>query len=247
MYIIEGHDIFIKTRERIILQVESIKLEKGKVFAVIGPNGSGKSTLLRVLALLQKPQRGQVYFRGKRVEPKDSIPVRRKMAVVFQEPLLLDASVRQNVMVGLNIRGEDKLSARKKADFWLDRLRVSHLAGNWARSLSGGEAQRVSLARAFALEPEVLFLDEPFANLDTPTREDLLVELGEILHNTGITTFFVSHNFEEVMFLASRAMALLDGLPIQEASPRELMKDPKNVGLARIVGMPGYKRNIFKT
>ncbi|MGI6484731.1 MAG: ABC transporter ATP-binding protein [Tepidanaerobacteraceae bacterium] len=247
MYIIEGHDLQIKTRDRTILQVKRVKLEQGRVFAVIGPNGSGKSTLLRVLALLQNPQRGTIYFKGKPVDKKAKIPVRRKMAVVFQEPLLLDATVRQNIMVGLNLRGKDKITAKKKADFWLDRLKVSHLSSNWARTLSGGEAQRVSLARAFALEPEVLFLDEPFSNLDTPTREDLLVELSEILHNTGVTTFFVSHNFEEVLFLASHAMALLDGLPIQEGHPRELMNNPKSTELARIMGVPEYKKKIFKT
>jgi len=148
MYILEGHDILVKTKTRTLLHVEDIKLEEGKVFSVIGPNGSGKSTLLRVLALLQEPNSGYVSFRNKVVKPKDKIKVRRKMAVVFQEALLLDTSVIENVMVGLKIRGVDATVAKKKANFWLDKLKISHLSEQWARSLSGGEAQRVSLARA---------------------------------------------------------------------------------------------------
>lgn len=241
MYTIEGHDILVKARQKILLQLQHIALEDGKVFAVIGPNGSGKSTLLRVLALLQTPHSGFVSFNSKRVEPRDYIKVRRKMAVVFQEALLLDCSVMENVTIGLKIRGIGGKLAEKKAKFWLERFKISHLSHRWAKTLSGGEAQRVSLARAFALEPEVLFLDEPFASLDAPTREDLTEELYEILHATGITTFFVSHNFDEVMYLADRAMILVQGQKVQEDTPEKLKETPMNNKLARIVGIKKRK------
>ncbi|WP_422448530.1 ABC transporter ATP-binding protein [Thermoanaerobacterium sp. DL9XJH110] len=237
MYIIEGRDIAVKAGGRSILEVEKVGIPEGGVFAVIGPNGSGKSTLLRVLALLQAPQDGYVSFRGKRVEARDRIKIRRKMAVVFQEPLLLDATVKENVTAGLRIRGMDSLSAGKKADFWMQRFKVDHLAGMWAKALSGGEAQRVSLARALALEPEVLFLDEPFANLDAPTRENLLLELSEVLRSTGTAAFFVSHDFREVAFLADRAMAIMEGRPVQEGDARQIIERPATQELARFVGM----------
>jgi len=237
MYIIEGHDISVRAGQSRILEVERVGLEEGRVFSVIGPNGSGKSTLLRVMALLQNPDNGSVNFRGEKVLPRDRIKIRRRMAVVFQEPLLLDATVEQNVAIGLRIRGLDAASARRRAEKWLERFKVAHLSDRWARTLSGGEAQRVSLARAFALEPEVLFLDEPFANLDAPTREGLLMELSEVLHSTGITTFFVSHDFKEVAFLADSTMALLDGTPVQQAPPELILDHPASVELARFVGI----------
>jgi tungstate transport system ATP-binding protein len=147
----------------------------------------------------------------------------------------------ENVTIGLKIRGIGGKLAEKKAKFWLERFKISHLSHRWAKTLSGGEAQRVSLARAFALEPEVLFLDEPFASLDAPTREDLTEELYEILHATGITTFFVSHNFDEVMYLADRAMILVQGQKVQEDTPEKLKETPMNDKLARIVGIKKRK------
>ncbi|MDN5302305.1 MAG: tungstate transport system ATP-binding protein [Thermoanaerobacteraceae bacterium] len=237
MYIIEGQDISVRAGKSRILEVKRVGLEEGKVFSVIGPNGSGKSTLLRVMALLQNPDDGRVHFRGERVLPRDRIRIRRRMAVVFQEPLLLDATVEENIVTGLRIRGVDAASARRRAGFWLERFKVAHLSDRWTRALSGGEAQRVSLARAFALEPEVLFLDEPFANLDAPTREALLLELSDVLHSTGVTTFFVSHDFKEVAFLADRTMALMEGLPVQEAPPQRILDYPACEKLARFVGI----------
>ncbi|HHY05044.1 MAG TPA: ATP-binding cassette domain-containing protein [Thermoanaerobacterales bacterium] len=236
MYIIEGNDILVQVRDHRILDVDCVRLAKGKVFAVIGPNGSGKSTLLRVLSLLQKPNTGYITFKGKKVLPGEQIKIRRKMAVVFQESLLLDTSVLNNVMTGLKIRGIDHSAALKTAQYWLERFKVSHLSNRWAKAISGGEAQRVSLARAFAMEPEVMFLDEPFSNLDAPTREELLDELSEVLHSTGVTTFFVSHDFEEVAFLADNAMALMDGKPVQEAPPKEIFSNPVNEALSKFVG-----------
>ncbi|HHW01786.1 MAG TPA: ABC transporter ATP-binding protein [Thermoanaerobacterales bacterium] len=237
MYIIEGQNISVRVGKSRILDVKEIGLEEGRVFSVIGPNGSGKSTLLRVMALLQNSDDGYVYFRGERVLPRDRIRVRRRMAVVFQEPLLLDATVEENIIMGLKIRGVDAATAKLRAGFWLERFKVAHLSGRWARALSGGEAQRVSLARAFALEPEVLFLDEPFANLDAPTREALLLELSDVLHSTGVTTFFVSHDFKEVAFLADKTMALMDGLPVQEAPPERILDHPSCEKLAKFVGI----------
>lgn len=157
------------------------------------------------------------------------------MAVVFQEALLLDASVIENVTVGLRIRGVEQSQAKNRALYWLEKFRVSHLAKRWAKTLSGGEAQRVSLARAFAMDPEVLFLDEPFSNLDSSTREELLEELSGVLHSTNVTTFFVSHNFEEVMYLSDKAIVLIEGEIVQSDTPKGLRENPKNDSLKRLV------------
>lgn len=233
--IIEGNDINVKLRGRVLLDVKRIGLNKGEIFAVIGPNGAGKSTLLRVMALLQVPHKGEVYFKGEKVMPKDRIRIRRKMAVVFQEPLFLDTTVLENIALGLKIRGINPHEAREKAEYWLERFKAEKLKNRWARSLSGGEAQRVSLARAFAMEPEVLFLDEPFSNLDVCIRETLIEDFFEVLKATGITTFFITHDLGEVLLFSNRAMALMGGKVVQEGEPRELIENPSTDELKKFI------------
>ena len=163
--IIEASKIKLQKSKKEILDVEHFQLAQGEVRAVIGPNGAGKSTLLQVLALLQRPSSGQLFFRGEIVNSKNILSIRRRMAVVFQEALLLDTTVYKNVASGLQIRGHRKKEIDGLVWEWLERLGIRSLAHRPARFLSGGESQRVSLARAFALEPEVLFLDEPFSPL----------------------------------------------------------------------------------
>lgn len=233
--VIEGKDINVKIRGRVLLDVKRIGLNKGEVFAVIGPNGAGKSTLLRVMALLQVPQRGEIYFKGEKVARKDRVRIRRKMAVVFQEPLFLNATVIENIALGLRIRGINPREAKERAEYWLERFKAEKLSNRWARSLSGGEAQRVSLARAFALEPEVLFLDEPFSNLDVFIKESLMDDFFEALKTTGITTLFITHDLEEVLLFANRVMVLMGGKVVQEGTPLELVETPLTDELKKFI------------
>ncbi|MCG0275380.1 MAG: ATP-binding cassette domain-containing protein [Thermosediminibacteraceae bacterium] len=233
--IIEGKNINVQMKKKVLLEVERIELKMGEVLAVIGPNGAGKSTLLRVLALLQEPRQGEIYFKGEKVAPKDRIRFRRKMAVVFQEPLFLDATVIENVALGLKIRGVNAREAKERAEYWLQKFKAEELRNRWAKALSGGEAQRVSLARAFALEPEVLFLDEPFSNLDVFIRESVISDFAEVLKTTGITTFFITHDLKEVMLLADRVAALMGGRVVQEGTPRELVENPATKDLEKFI------------
>lgn len=242
--VIEGKDIMVRIRGKELLDVKKIGLKKGEIFAVIGPNGAGKSTLLRVMALLQVPQRGEIYFKGEKITQKERIRIRRKMAVVFQEPLFLNETVIENIALGLRIRGIKHREAIERAKCWLERFKVEKLSNRWARSLSGGEAQRVSLARAFALEPEVLFLDEPFSNLDVFIRESLIADFFEVLKTTGITTFFITHDLEEVMLFANRVMVLMGGKVVQEGTPQELLENPKTDELKRFI--QAWERFKFK-
>jgi len=136
------------------------------------------------------------------------------MAVVFQESLLLNTTVFNNVAQGLSFRGVTGKEAALKVEPWLERMGISHLSGRSARNLSGGEAQRVSLARALVLQPEVLFLDEPFTALDFPTRNDLIRDLSGIIRENGITTFFVTHDISEIPGLSrsgGSVIAVRDG------------------------------------
>ena len=132
------------------------------------------------------------------------LQMRRHFAVVFQEPLLLNTTVWDNVTMGLRLRGFDHQEIKNRADHWLERFGIASLAKRSARTLSGGEAQRASLARAFVLQPEVLFLDEPFAALDAPTRQSLFGDMINILQETQFTTVLVTHDRNEAQTLAQQ-------------------------------------------
>jgi len=222
--VLEARGIQIVRGKREILNIDRFSLSEGETVALIGPNGAGKSTLLQVMALLLKPARGVVEFRGAPANGGNVLALRRRMAVVFQEPLLLDTTVAGNVAAGLKLRGVPGPEIKKRVAYWLERLGINHLAGRRARQLSGGESRRVSLARAFALEPEVLFLDEPFSALDFPTRLSLLNELGKLLRDTGVTTVFVTHDFSEVPYLTDRVAVLKEGRLVQTGTFEEVFK-----------------------
>jgi tungstate transport system ATP-binding protein len=183
----------------------------GEVIAIMGANGAGKSTLLHVAALLRRPQTGEVWITGECATPRTSRRLRRSTAMVLQEPLLFDVSVLANAASGLRFRGERRQEAERRAGRWLAQFGVGHLAALNSRTLSGREAQRVSLARAFAVEPKLLLLDEPFAALDPTTREALVPELAARLHETQTTAVIVTHDASDAVALADRLLVLVHG------------------------------------
>lgn len=237
-YIIEAAKIKLRKNKKQILDVEQFRLRHGEVMALIGHNGAGKSTLMQVLALLQRPDSGELFICGEKVTPKKELHFRRRMAVVFQEPLLLDTTVYNNVASGLFIRGHRKEEIDARVRQWLERLGIESLAHRPARFLSGGESQRVSLARAFVLDPEVLFLDEPFSALDYPTRKALIAELGDILRATRISTVLVTHDHNEIPLLADMVTVLQEGKVVQCCTPQELFTRPADETVAALVGAP---------
>lgn len=220
---LKAEDLQLVRGRREVFRIDQFTLAEGEVWALVGPNGVGKTSLLLTLALLQRPTKGSLEVNGMPVTPKDTLALRRQMAVVFQEPLLMDTTVLKNVTTGLRIRGVPREAARERALEWLTRLGIGHLAPRSALHLSGGEAQRVNLARALALEPKILFLDEPFSALDYPTRNDLLDELSAILKETGIATLFVTHDYTEIPRLAERAAVMFGGRLAKQGSIREIL------------------------
>ena len=209
--LLEARDIVLKKGNREILSVGQFGLQEGEVLAVVGPNGAGKSTLLQVLALLQQPADGAGLFRGDTVNKKNALGFRRRMAVVFQESLLLNTTVFNNVAQGLKLRGHSRDEIPSGVNLWLDRLGVSHLAHRLPRFLSGGEAQRVNIARAMVLKPEVLFLDEPFTALDHSTKASLLKDMGSILKESNTTAIFVTHDYREIPYLTDNVIVMGEG------------------------------------
>lgn len=231
-------DLVVNRESRKVLEVPFLEIRRGEVLSIIGPNGAGKSTLLHVLALLQPPSSGEIWFAGRRVSRDDNlVQLRRRMAVVFQEPLLLDTSVRDNVASGLKIRGARSRDAEEKAVHWMKRFGVEGLAGRSARKLSGGEAQRVSLARAFALDPELLLLDEPFSALDAPTRFALFEDFERVLHESQVTTVFVTHDRTEAIRLGDRIAVMMSGKVAQVGDPGDVFSTPVDESVATFVGM----------
>ena len=219
-----------------ILNVPHLDILEGEVLAVLGPNGAGKSTLVHVLALLERPAEGEVLFEGEPVRGRE-LALRRTMASVFQEPLLLDRTVEANVSLGLSLRGVPRGERHERVQGWLARFGIAGLAKRSANHLSGGEAQRVSLARAFVLEPSVILLDEPFSALDQPTRETLADELASVLAETGITAVFVTHERDEAARLAHRVAVLAGGKIRQIGETVDVFSSPADETVAAYVGV----------
>jgi tungstate transport system ATP-binding protein len=231
-------DVTVTHRAQQVLRVPALDLAEGAHVAVVGPNGAGKSTLLRVLALLERPTEGTVLLRGAPVlaRGRGALALRRRFAVVLQNTPLCDTTVYDNVGLGLRFRGVRDRDAAPRIRLWLERFGIGHLAGRRARSLSGGEAQRAGLARAFVLDPEVLFLDEPFAALDAPSRDALLNDLELILREARTTVVAVTHDPEEAARLAD-ALVVLVGGTMRAAGPKEnLLRHPPNRETAELFG-----------
>jgi tungstate transport system ATP-binding protein len=236
--VVAAAGIEVRHAGRVVLDVPALEIPPGEVLAVIGPNGAGKSTLLHVLALLARPDRGTVRFHGALPETEgERLAWRRRMACVFQEPLLCRGSVAYNARLACRLRGLARPEADRRAREWLGRLGIAALADRPVDRLSGGEAQRTSLARAFAVAPEVLFLDEPFAALDAPTREALLDDLGRLLAATRTTTVLVTHDRAEALRLGDRVAVLLDGGLVQVGPPERVFGAPATEAVARFVGV----------
>jgi molybdopterin-binding protein len=235
--ILEIRDLLVQRNRRSVLEVERLEVMENETLAVIGPNGAGKSTLLLALSRLLRPERGEIRYRGQPLKDQRDLAYRRRLALVLQDPLLMDASVFDNVALGLRFRGLPMKEIRPRAEEWLDRLGVAALRKRQARSLSGGEAQRVSLARAFALQPDLLLLDEPFSALDAPTRARLLDDFHSLLNATSLTTVFVTHDMDEALLLGDRVAVLLGGQLRQVGAPGEVFYAPADPDIAALVGV----------
>lgn len=226
MIMIQIRDLLVQRNRRDVLQVDSLDIRRGETLAVVGPNGSGKTTLLLALAHLLKLAHGEILFDGTSLKALNDIEYRRKISFVFQSPLLLDMTVEQNVALGLRFRGVSKSETRERVNRWIKALGIESLANRKAGQLSGGEAQRVSLARAFVLEPELLLLDEPFAALDPPTHAKLLGDLSDILKRDHKTAVFVTHNLNEAAKLSHRIAVMVGGVLRQVGTAKQIKSRP---------------------
>ena len=206
----------------------NLKINGGEVFAVIGPNGAGKTTLLRLLNLLDQPTSGRILFNGETVDysPKSALALRRKMSMVFQQTTLFNMSVFDNVTYGLRARGETKESIGREVTDALELVQLSGFENKNALTLSGGEAQRIALAQALVVEPELLLLDEPTANLDPKTMSIIEEALSWVNRERKTTIVMATHNMFQARSLAHRAALLLDGKIEKTGTIREIFEAP---------------------
>ncbi len=196
-----------------VLDISDLVINKGKICGVMGPNGSGKTTLLSILALLVKPTSGRIIFDGLEINGRenDEFTLRREMTMVFQNPFLFNTTVEKNVAYGLRIRRLSKKEQRRKVSECLDLVGLTGFQKRKANELSSGEIQRVAIARGIAVNPKVLFLDEPTANVDK-TNIDILEKIVKQWNcRYKATIIFATHDLNQACRLADKVIALSEG------------------------------------
>ena len=213
----------------------NLTIEPGETLAILGPSGCGKTTTLRLIAGLESPNAGQIFFGDHDVT---RLPIeKRDVGMVFQNYALFpNLDVAGNIVYGLKIRGLSPAERSKRCDELLELVGLTGHGTRRIHELSGGQRQRVALARALAPRPRVLLLDEPLAALDAQLRERLRSELDQLLRGLGITSVFVTHDQGEAMALGDRILVMEKGCVSQLATPREIYQQPANAFVAGFVG-----------
>ncbi|MFO7773599.1 MAG: ABC transporter ATP-binding protein [Dehalococcoidia bacterium] len=233
--------------EREVLQDLNLSIGKGEVFALIGPTGAGKTTLLRIIDLLEVPDAGEIYFDGQRIPRagKQRLEIRRRMSFIHQKPQVFNLSVYDNVACGLRWRGEKRHKIAEKVDHVLEMVGVEGYKNRNARTLSGGEAQRVALARSLLLDPEVLLLDEPTANLDPISTEKIEQLISHVARQRNTTMIMATHDMSQGQQLADRIGVLLNGKLVQTSNAADIFRSPQNEEVARFVGMENIMEGVI--
>jgi iron(III) transport system ATP-binding protein len=227
----------------------NISVSQGEFFSIVGPSGCGKSTLLRIIAGLESPSAGEVILDGKNI---NILPVqKRKVGIVFQNYALFPhMTVFENVAYGLKVRKMDKDSIRKKVDAVLEKVKIIEKRDLNVSTLSGGEQQRVSLARVIVMETGLILFDEPLSNLDHSLRLETRNEIKRLQREIGITSIYVTHDQSEALSLSDRIAVMNKGKILQTASPEGIYYSPSNKFVAGFIGHSNFfnkdeAKNIF--
>jgi ABC-type Fe3+/spermidine/putrescine transport system ATPase subunit len=227
------HKSFGKTRA---LAGVSFQVEQGEIVAVLGPSGCGKSTLLAIIAGLEKPDQGQVLWDGMPLE--DIPPHRRGFGLMFQDfALFPHRNVYENVAFGLQMARLPKAEIEARVEQVLELVGLPGFASRDVNTLSGGESQRVALARSLAPHPHLLMLDEPLGSLDKNLRERLVVDLRKILQQSEQTALYVTHDQEEAFVIADQVIVMNAGKVKQAGSPESIYRQPADTFVARFLGL----------
>ena len=213
-----------------------LDLQEGELVAFLGPSGCGKTTTLRMVAGFERPSAGVITFGGNDVT--HLAPERRNVGMVFQNYALFPhMTVAQNVAYGLQMRGVDRSETARRVEAMLEKVQLGGLGARYTRQISGGQQQRTALARALVINPAVLLLDEPLANLDAKLREEMRFYIRELQREFGITTIYVTHDQAEALVLADRIAVMMDGVLEQIGPPREIYERPASARVAAFIGL----------
>ena len=241
-------DVSLRIGNRLILDKINLDIPSGQIFTLIGPSGSGKTSILRLLDLLDRPTKGEIIIAGSRTDgpEQERLDIRRRMAMVFQKPAVLNATVEENVASGLRFRNAIREEIGRQVASSLELVGLSHLARQRAGTLSGGELQRLAIARAIVTKPEVLFLDEPTANLD-PANADMVEGLIRDINRKFKTTIVLStHDMIQGQRLAHRIGVVMDGRLVQTGDLNAIFYRPENAAIASFVGIEPIRGGIVR-
>ncbi|MHA1713782.1 MAG: ABC transporter ATP-binding protein [Candidatus Ranarchaeia archaeon] len=214
-----------------VLKGINLDIHEGEIIAIIGPSGVGKSTLLRLIDLLDAPSKGSIYYKGKNVTltpTRTRIRARRKMGLVLQKPVVFNTTVYNNVSYGLRIRGIPSNQIRERVNNALNLLRITNISNKRATCLSGGEQQRVALARTIVTRPEILLLDEATANLDPHNITIIENSVKEINKEFKTTILMATHNMYQAKRMAHRVAFMYDGKFIEIGAVDQIFTDPQH-------------------
>ncbi len=229
--------IFKTTKDgSVILEDINLQLVQGSKLSVLGPSGSGKTTLLRVIAGLESPDSGHVFFNERKI---DMSPVhKRNFGMMFQDfALFPHMNVYDNIAFGLKMKNLEKDKIKERVEAMLSLTGLEKFQNRSVSDLSGGERQRVALARTLAPEPALLMLDEPLSSLDRILRKHLLIELTNIISRLKIITIFVTHDHKEAFAAGNTIIIMNQGKIVQKGSPESLIQHPKNQWVKDFLGL----------
>jgi spermidine/putrescine transport system ATP-binding protein len=219
----------------------NVSIKPGEFFSFLGPSGCGKTTILRMVSGFIEPTQGSIKIGGK--DMKGQRPNQRPTALIFQNLALFPLMpIWENISFGLEVRGVDKATRRKKAEELLKLVDLPGAADKMVSQLSGGQKQRVAIARALAVEPQVMLLDEPLSALDLKLRQHMRAELRAIQKRTGVTFIYITHDQGEALAMSDRVGVMSQGRIQQIAAPRDIYDNPVNGFVASFVG----ENNIFE-
>jgi len=233
--ILQGSQLIVERNKKKVLEVDQVLIEKGELLSVIGPNGAGKSTLLMALSTLLPVSKGEIYFENTKIDDRNKLAFRRQIGMVLQDPLLLDTSVSENIGTGMRFRGIKESTIKKSVAHWAEQLNISHLLKRKSRQLSGGEAQRVKLARELsrrATGKTIYILDEPSVGLHAADVHKL-VEVLQRLVDAGNSVVIIEHNLD-IIKIADYIIDLgpeggsRGGQLIAQGTPEEICQVPES-------------------